>query len=418
MAAKMPLLETDEKKEVHKSGMRGMLSTHGDHMKVDAASYSETFTTGGNDGNDQQHVEKEEKSDPRLYFNPSNSLINVRDGASIGIAMSPAEEVREIYLKKMFIMPPKHEFYCPHCDVCIDKVFFCTTRERPVTGNPDTEPNSDIEGPVRCSACFSLLIQKGTQFLTGLVSPRVPESGPDHRSITMTDSSSPTVTPPIIVTEGSSKGWEILKSMVYGGLAELLASLSVVTSAASADATTLSIVALGIANLIGGLSVLGHNLKDLKASQPREEANGETIAQVDKYYELLGKRENFLLHGFVAILSFLIFGLVPPIVYGFSFRGSDDKDLKLAAVAGASLIGITLLGIAKAYIQRPNTYVTYIKTVSFYVTCGILASLLTYVAGALMKRLIEQLGWFQPASNLALSIPQMDTDKPAGWGSY
>ena len=36
----------------------------------------------------------------------------------------------------------------------------------------------------------------------------------------------------------SSKAWEVLKSFVYGGLAELLASLSVVTSAASADATT------------------------------------------------------------------------------------------------------------------------------------------------------------------------------------
>nr|KYP59406.1 hypothetical protein KK1_014841 [Cajanus cajan] len=65
--------------------------------------------------------------------------------------------------------------------------------------------------------------------------------------------------PPPPVPE-DSKGWEILKSVVYGGLAELLASLSVVTSAASADATTLSIVALGIANLIGGLSVLGHNV--------------------------------------------------------------------------------------------------------------------------------------------------------------
>ncbi|RDX79428.1 Membrane protein of ER body-like protein, partial [Mucuna pruriens] len=223
--------------------------------------------------------------------------------------------------------------------------------------------------------------------------------------------------PPLInTTPESSKGWEILKSIVYGGLAELLASLSVVTSAASADATTLSIVALGIANLIGGLSVLGHNLKDLKASQPREEGS-ETNAQEDKYYELLGKRENFVLHTFVAMLSFLIFGLLPPIVYGFSFRESDDKDLKLAAVAGASLICIALLGIAKAHIQRPNTYMTYFKTVAFYVTSGVLASLLTYVAGTLMKRLVEQLGWFEPKSNFGFSLPQMNVEK-SGWGSY
>lgn len=136
-------------------------------------------------------------------------------------------------------------------------------------------------------------------------------------------------------------------------------------------------------------------LKDLKSAQPREQEPTETDTQaVDKYEELLGNRENFLLHIFFAILSFLIFGLVQPIAYGFSFRESDDKDLKLAVVAGASIISLFLLEIAKAYVQRPNNYVTYIKTLSFYVTSGVLASLLTYLAGSLMKRLVEQLGWF------------------------
>lgn len=42
----------------------------------------------------------------------------------------------------------------------------------------------------------------------------------------------------VVQGAASSKTWEILKSIVYGGLTESLASLSVVTSAASADATT------------------------------------------------------------------------------------------------------------------------------------------------------------------------------------
>jgi len=65
------------------------------------------------------------------------------------------------------------------------------------------------------------------------------EAGTGELSITVTDPST-SVPPPIITTRttGSSKGWEILKSIVYGSLAELLASLSVVTSAASADSTT------------------------------------------------------------------------------------------------------------------------------------------------------------------------------------
>ncbi|XP_061346776.1 uncharacterized protein LOC133292394 [Gastrolobium bilobum] len=369
-------------------------------FKVSAASSCNKITIEGeNDGISNQH-EKEKnllpaRDHPVVSFNSSNSFLYTQDGP-IGITISPSEGVQEIYLTKMFFRLPNHAFYCPNCKVCIEKVLFYKTDENPpVPAEPPV-----IDGPVRCSACLSLLIQKGKEFFTGLVS---------HGS---SDPSGPTPAPR--GRPESTKEWEVLKSIVYGGLAELLASLSVVTSAASADATTLNIVALGIANLIGGLFVLGHNLRDLKASQPREEGS-EIEAEGDKYYELLGKRENSILHAFVAILSFLIFGLVPPAVYAFSFRESDDKDLKLAAVAGASLLCIALLGIAKAYIQRPNNYVTYIKTVLYYVTSGVLASLLTYVAGSLVKKLVEQLGWFEPKSGL--SVPEISVEKHE-WGSY
>ncbi|KAI5422929.1 hypothetical protein KIW84_046083 [Lathyrus oleraceus] len=145
----------------------------------------------------------------------------------------------------------------------------------------------------------------------------------------------------------SSKKLEIVKSIVYGGLTESLASLSVVTSAASADAATLNIVALAIANLIGGLFALGHN------------------------------------------------------------------DFKLAAVAGASVICITLLSILKAYIKRPNSYLTYFQTVFFYVSTGGVATVLSYLAGDMMKKIIEKLGWFEPASSLVFSLKNQH-----GLGSY
>ncbi|XP_027337097.1 membrane protein of ER body-like protein [Abrus precatorius] len=215
----------------------------------------------------------------------------------------------------------------------------------------------------------------------------------------------------------SNKTWEILKSIVYGGLNESLASLSVVTSAASADATTLNIVALAIANLIGGLFVLGHNLGELKAENPKRAENSTEEAVVDRYNELLGQRENFFLHAFVAILSFIVFGLVPPVVYGFSFLESDDKDFKLAAVAGASLLCITMLSIGKAYIKRPNSYLTYFQTVLYYVTTGAVASVLSYLAGDLVKTLVEKLGWFESTPPFALQIPRINVPQP-GSGSY
>ncbi|XP_014516010.1 involucrin [Vigna radiata var. radiata] len=203
----------------------------------------------------------------------------------------------------------------------------------------------------------------------------------------------------------STKTLEILKSVVYGGLIESLTSLSVVTSAASADATTLNIVALSMANLIGGLFILGHNLEELKSEQ------------VDRYIELLGQKDNFILHAFIAVISFLVFGLVPPVVYGFSFGESGDKDFKLAAVAAASILCITLLSIAKAYIKRPSSYLTYFKTVLYYISTGAVASVLSYIAGDLVKELIEKLGWFDSASNFSLMIPG-DRHSTTQRGSY
>jgi len=139
--------------------------------------------------------------------------------------------------------------------------------------------------------------------------------------------------------------------------------------------------------------------------------------QVDRYVELLGEKENFIVHAFTAVISFLVFGLVAPVVYGFSFGESGDKDFKLAAVAAASLLCITMLSIAKAYIKRPSTYFTYFKTVLYYVSTGAVASLLSYIAGDLVKELIQKLGWFDSASDFSLQIHGIGIQQPR-WGSY
>ncbi|KAK8502728.1 hypothetical protein V6N12_073216 [Hibiscus sabdariffa] len=202
---------------------------------------------------------------------------------------------------------------------------------------------------------------------------------------------------------GEVHEWEILKSIVYGGLIESITSLGVVSSAAGAGADTLNILALGVANLIGGLIILCHNLRDLRNDQRR--VGGASGVEEDRYQELLGRRQNFVMHVIVAVLSFLVFGLVPPVVYGFSFRKSDDKDLKLAAVAGASLICIFLLALGKAHVSRPHR--TYFRSVFYYIGLGITASGISYVVGQLIKRLLEKLGLFESSSTV--SLPFLDT---------
>ncbi|MBA0835265.1 hypothetical protein Goarm_007554 [Gossypium armourianum] len=199
---------------------------------------------------------------------------------------------------------------------------------------------------------------------------------------------------------GEVREWEILKSIVYGGLIESITSLGVVSSAAGAGADTLNVLALGVANLIGGLIIICHNLRELKNDQPRA-----SDVEEDRYQVLLGRRQNFKLHAFVAILSFLIFGLVPPVVYGFSFRNSDDKDFKLAAMAGASLICIILLALGKGHVRKPNR--AYFRTVFYYLSLGITASGISYVVGQLLKKLAEQLGLFDSSSTV--SMPFLET---------
>lgn len=154
-------------------------------------------------------------------------------------------------------------------------------------------------------------------------------------------------------------------------------------------------------------------LWELKVNQSRV-TSSETDEQVDRYEEVLGKKDNFILHASVAILSFLIFGLVPPLVYCFSFRQSNDMDLKLAVVAASSLLCIILLATSKAYTQRPQKY---IKTLVYYVIMGVGVAGVSYIAGDLIEKLVEKLGWFSSTVAGTLPLPQMSLVKPA-WKSW
>ncbi|KAK8686469.1 hypothetical protein V6N13_125494 [Hibiscus sabdariffa] len=168
-------------------------------------------------------------------------------------------------------------------------------------------------------------------------------------------------------------------------------------------------LALGLANVIGGLIILGHNIRELKNDRPNG-AFTEIGIEEDRYRAVLGRRENFVLHVIVAIASFLVFGTVPAVVYGFSFRKSDDKVLKLAVTAGASLVCIILLALGKARVRKPQR--RYFRTVLYYVCLGILASGISYLVGELMKKLAEQVGLFESIS--ADRVPFLDQNTIGG----
>ncbi|KAL3846029.1 hypothetical protein ACJIZ3_003432 [Penstemon smallii] len=212
-------------------------------------------------------------------------------------------------------------------------------------------------------------------------------------------------------------GVEIIKSIVYGGLAESITSLSVVSSAAGGNAATLNVLAVGMANIIGGLFIICHNLWELRCDrivQVNNQISNQVIGQRDRYKELLGRRDNFILHIVVSILSYLIFGLVPPTVYGFSFRKSDDREFKLMVVAAASLLCITMLAIGRAYIQRPPK--GYFKCVLNFFLLGVMVSGISYAGGVLIERLLVKLHLFESNSVSGLLLDEM-TQTHSAWAS-
>ena len=58
----------------------------------------------------------------------------------------------------------------------------------------------------------------------------------------------------------------------------------------------------------------------------------------DRYEELLGRRTKSRIHILVAVMSYIFFGLIPPLVYAFSFYETGIKNYKLISVFLGSLV--------------------------------------------------------------------------------
>ncbi|CAL5045191.1 unnamed protein product [Urochloa decumbens] len=210
--------------------------------------------------------------------------------------------------------------------------------------------------------------------------------------------------------------WDILKAIVYGGLVESIMSLSIVSAAAASGAKTLDIFILGIANLIGGLPLIYHNIADLRNTGDVAERS----EQVGHYWLELGRRSKYRLHMVIAIMSYILFGLLPPVIYGLSFRTSDNRENKMMAVAAASLVCIALLAIGKAHVKRPRTYFT---TLFYYLSIGFSSSGLSYVAGVLITRLLAHFGLINQGGASAPAPPTLLFPRAMGadaatWASY
>lgn len=104
----------------------------------------------------------------------------------------------------------------------------------------------------------------------------------------------------------------------------------------------------------------------------------------------------------VSLISYLVFGFLPPVVYGFSFRESNNKNFKLLTVAAASIVSIMSLAAGKAYVQSPRK--SYFKTISYYVVLGFMVSGASFLFGDLIMMLLEKIDIFDSGSVVNVSI--------------
>ena len=118
------------------------------------------------------------------------------------------------------------------------------------------------------------------------------------------------------------------------------------------------------------------------------------------------------------MLSFLVFGLIPPATYGYAFEQMNDQNLTLGAVAIASLLCIIILASCKAYIMKSDKLSMYFKTIMYYVCIALMVSGISYEAGDLINKLMENYGWFEKTSAFPLSLPGASSRNPVPWTSY
>lgn len=168
--------------------------------------------------------------------------------------------------------------------------------------------------------------------------------------------------------------WDILKSIVYGGLTVSLTSLGVVSSAAGGEAKTLTVIVMGLANVVAGLFVILNNVLDLDHYHQ------------DQFIDTVG--HSFWFNGSVAIVSYLIFGSLAPITYALSFRKSDDILHKFIATSAVSLVCILLLALGKARVRRKS----YIRAIIVYIVTGFCSAVAGFFAGEYIKKLLEKWG--------------------------
>jgi vacuolar iron transporter family protein len=171
------------------------------------------------------------------------------------------------------------------------------------------------------------------------------------------------------------KSFYYMKEFVYGGIDGSVTTFAVVAGATGGKLDTGVIIVLGFANLIAdGFSMSVGNYLSEKSELA---ANNHIVTFKDPASPIRTAGATFI--------SFIIMGLVPLLVYVFSYLNTtitDNLFLYSCIMTGVSFL---FIGLLRSYVSNAGWF----RSVTETILLGAIAAVLAYYAGSIIERMIS-----------------------------
>lgn len=165
-----------------------------------------------------------------------------------------------------------------------------------------------------------------------------------------------------------------IRDLVYGANDGVITTFAVVAGVTGGTLSPITVLVLGIANLIAdGLSMGVGNYLAIRSEERVREA------------QQLPEQEAFpVRHGLATFVAFVVAGTVPLLPYVFSVAAAD----RFAVATGLSLAVLFLVGAARARVGTGTWWANGLEML----VLGVIVGAVAYYAGALVSGLLQESG--------------------------
>ena len=94
------------------------------------------------------------------------------------------------------------------------------------------------------------------------------------------------------------------------------------------------------------------------------------------------------LHATIALISYVVFGVLSPLIYAFSYRQTDDRDRKFILCCGVTIATVGLLSLGKAKVSNKG----YVRTLCAYILVLVVSSIIGYLTAEHVADLLDSWG--------------------------